>query len=157
VNEPANVGDALARSRRGTVEGRVHALGVIADDVASGLELEGERGERRPELVVQVVPQPPPLFLAGEDQPLARAPQIVGEPDSVDGHRDLARDRLECAAVRSCERAAGDQQLPDALAAVAQIEDLAAAAWPVVEPHEHDREAQRARDGLLDGGQHVLG
>jgi hypothetical protein len=48
---------------------------------------------------VQVVAQAPPLLLAGEDEPLARAAQVVREADRVGGDRDLARDRLQRAPV----------------------------------------------------------
>jgi hypothetical protein len=57
----------------------VGLLGRATGEVARRLDPQRHRAERRPEAVVQVPPQPPPLLLARGDQRLPAGLQLLGE------------------------------------------------------------------------------
>ena len=74
VDQPADVGDHRLHLLGGRHEQLVGALQIRRGQVADGLEREREPGQGRPEAVVQVAPDPPPLLLAQLDDALPRRP-----------------------------------------------------------------------------------
>ena len=80
VDQPADVGDRRAQLAAQLAGQRLGRRRVAGDQAAQHAGLHGQPGQLRAEPVVQVAAQPPPLLLAGGDQPLAGALQVGGEP-----------------------------------------------------------------------------
>ena len=84
---------------RTSVRGSRPASGPAVEPVrrdgslAREVELEPDAGERRPEPVVQVAPQPPPLLLARRHDPAAAPREQVDLEEPVPDDRERERDR----------------------------------------------------------------
>ena len=89
VDQPADVSDHRLHLLGGRDEELVGALEIRVRQVADGLECEREPGQRRPEAVVQVATDPPPLLLAQLDDALPRRLELLREPDRVHRGGDL--------------------------------------------------------------------
>ena len=132
------------------------------------LELEDHAAERGPEPVVQVAPDPAPLLLAGDDQPLAVVLELVGELAGARGGGRLPHQVAEQLLVAPGQPAAqpadrqhhpadlvaavGDRQRADLGRRGAVRRDEPLAAGPVdLEADVGD--AERRRHRVRDGGQ----
>jgi hypothetical protein len=71
VDEPTDVGDRGFDARRRSVEQLVAGCWVAGQHASCGFDHQDRAGERRPEAVVQVAAESPPLFFARGDEPLA--------------------------------------------------------------------------------------
>ena len=117
VDQPADVSDHRLHLLGGRDEELVGALEIRAGEVADGLEREREPGQCRPEAVVQVATDAPPLLLAKLDDALPRQLQLLRETDCVDGGGDLGcevGDQAVVALPQALARACCEPELADA-------------------------------------------
>ena len=126
VDEAAQVGHGVLCLAFGFGEQAVGVGGGSRDRAARPVDLHGQRGELRPQPIVEVAAQPAALFLAGGHQLLARAAEIGRELRRVDGRAGLLGDGGQQAAVAGREAlvaAAGSNlQAADRLLAIDQGE-----------------------------------
>ena len=122
-----------------------------------------------PEAVVQVAADPATLLLAQLDQPAARSLQLLGEPDGVNGRRDLRSEVGDQAAVGLAQLLAGprcEPKLSDGQALMHErersgtVSGVPYTAATLVAAAERDRDVgqpKRLADRLDRGGQHGIG
>ena len=87
-DDPAHLGHGSAQPELKGVEPVLHRL-ARSEPVGHRVDLQAEPGEGGAKAVVQVAADPTPLLLTGEDQRLARVPQLLDQTDRVHGAADL--------------------------------------------------------------------
>ena len=95
VDEAAHIGQRHADVAAKLVEQLPRTLGIRPERRGRGLGAQADRGQRRPEAVMQVPPEPTALLLAGDDEPLPRPREIVPQPDRADRGSRLPPEVLE--------------------------------------------------------------
>ncbi len=79
VDQPPDVGDRGGEVGAQAEQELAAAFGVGAVQVVCCVGLEGHRGERGTQAVVQVSAQPPAFFLTGGHDVLARLVELLGQ------------------------------------------------------------------------------
>ena len=95
VDEAAHIGQRNADVATELVQQLTGAFGIRPERRGRGLGAQADRGERRPEAVMQVSPESTAFLLAGDDEPLARPREIVPQPDRADRGARLPSEVLE--------------------------------------------------------------
>ncbi len=115
VDQPPDVRERDADLGRQLLQQRPGRSRVVVERRRGRLGPHPDRGQRRPQPVVQVAPQPAPLLLAREHEPFARSDEVVPQPDRAHGRARLAaeiREQRQLVVVEALLAAAHAQHEP---------------------------------------------